>query len=158
VSYGEALDIIAHGEAGWVELVVAVGPPKELHTAITVNSYDRVRRGKSTGAPQIEVGAEIGLAKLRNRPPDLSDTDPAAGRDEEREQSVIRKTKGGSIGGRIRKTTRTRLSGDGSRLVEESTATFDGGITGMGDCGRKSRDRTGGSMPLHDDYSDDSSS
>jgi hypothetical protein len=148
--------MIERGEGSWVQIVVAVGPPKEIY-AIAANAHDRVRRGRSIGAPMIETAAEVGLAKLRHRPPDIGDTDSATAGDEEKEKSVIRETKGGSIGGRIQKATRTRLSEDKTRLVEESTATFDGGITRMGNCGPKGRDTTGG-QTISDDYSEDSSS
>jgi hypothetical protein len=148
--------MIERGEGSWVQLVVAVGPPKEIY-AIAANAHDRVRRGRSIGAPMIETAAEVGLAKLRHRPPDIEDTDVAANRDEDKEKSVIRKTKGKSIGGRILKTTRTRLSEDKTRLVEESTASLDGAITRMGDCGPKSLDKTGGQRPISDDYSEESS-
>jgi hypothetical protein len=145
--------MIESGEGSWVQLVVAVGPPKEIY-AIAANAHDRVRRGRSIGAPMIETAAEVGLAKLRHRPPDIEDTEATANRDEDKEKSAILKTEGGSINGRIQKTTRTRLSEDKTRLIEESTATFDGGITRMGSCGPKSRDKSGGQRPISDDYSE----
>jgi hypothetical protein len=145
VEYGEALKMIMHGEANWVRLVVPVGPP-QIIAALTVNAHDHVKRPKTIGMAEIE--RRLGLA----------------GRGSEQESAAQRaltlKTKGKDIGGSIQKTTRTRLSNDRRRLVEETTASFDessfpkmtGNTGGLG----KALDKTGGQRPVSDRYDEES--
>ena len=145
VAYGEALKMIRYGEAEWVRLVSAVGPAR-IYPALTVNAHDEVKRPRTIGVREIE--AVLGIS----------------GRGSEHESAAQRaltiKTKGKDIGGSIQKTTRTRLSNDGTRLVEETTASFDessfpkmtGNTGGLG----KALDRTGGQKPVSDRYDEES--
>jgi hypothetical protein len=145
VAYGDALKMIRYGEAEWVRLVSPVGPAR-IYPALTVNAHDEVKRPRTIGVREIE--AVVGIS----------------GRGSEQESAAQRaltlKTKGKDIGGSIQKTTRTRLSNDGTRLMEETTASFDESsfpkMTGNTGGLSKTLDKTGGQRPVSDRYDEES--